>query len=115
LGPKEGQTGFDVPQTFAPSQLGKHQHEELFVSGQFANAEVAAVTGDTFVELVFGQEVEKLGEDGATFVHKVKNRRLTVEHPRRVVVELKSKNDQTTSRRRFYRAEIVVRKTLTGQ
>jgi hypothetical protein len=30
------------------------------------------VTGDTFVELVFGEEVEELGEDGATFVHKVK-------------------------------------------
>jgi hypothetical protein len=32
------------------------------------------VTGDTLVELVLGQEVEELGEDGATFVHKVKNR-----------------------------------------
>jgi hypothetical protein len=29
------------------------------------------VTGDTLVEFVFGQEVEELGEDGATFVHKV--------------------------------------------
>ena len=28
------------------------------------------VTGDTLVELVFGEEVEELGEDGATFVHK---------------------------------------------
>jgi hypothetical protein len=30
------------------------------------------VTGDTLVEFVLGQEVEELGEDGATFVHKVK-------------------------------------------
>jgi len=30
------QTGFDVPQTFAPGQLGEREHEELFVSGQLA-------------------------------------------------------------------------------
>ena len=66
------QTGFDVAQTFAPGQLGERQHEELLVGGQPADAEVAVVTGDTLVEFVFGQEVEELGEDGATFVHKVK-------------------------------------------
>ena len=32
------QAGFDVAQTFAPSQLGERQHEELFVSGEFADA-----------------------------------------------------------------------------
>ena len=64
------QTGFDVAQTFTPSQLCEGQHKELFVSGQFANAKVAVVTGDTLVELVFGEEVEELGEDGATFVHR---------------------------------------------
>ena len=89
------QTGFDVTQTFAPSQLGERQHEELFVGGQLADAEVAAVTGDALVELVLWQEIEELGEDGATFVHKVKNRRLPVEPPRKVVAELKSKNDRT--------------------
>ena len=36
-----------------------------------------------------------MGEDGATFVHKVKNRWIAVKHPRRAVAELKSKNDQT--------------------
>ena len=65
------QAGFDVAQTFAPRQLGEGQHEKLFVGGEFANAAVAVVTGDTLVELVFGEEVEELGEDGATFVHKV--------------------------------------------
>jgi hypothetical protein len=53
------------------------------------------VTGDTLVEFVFGQEVEELGEDGATFVHKVKNRRNAGSHPQGIVAELKSKNDQT--------------------
>jgi hypothetical protein len=109
------QTGFDVAQTFASGQLGERQHEELFVSGQLADAEVAVVTGDTLVEFVLGQVVEKLGEDGATFVHKVKNRWIAVEHPQRVVAELKSKNDQTARKPRFYRADIVDMKTLTGQ
>jgi hypothetical protein len=73
------------------------------------------VTSDTFVEFVFGEEVEELCEDGATFVHKVKNRRLAAEHPRKVVAELKSKNDRTARIVRFYRIEIAVRKILTGQ
>ena len=51
---------------------------------------------------------EDLGEDGATFVHKVKNRRLAVKHPRGVGAELKSKNDQTARICRFYRNEIAV-------
>jgi hypothetical protein len=73
------------------------------------------VTSNTLVKFVFGQEVEDLGEDGATFVHKVENRWLAVNHPRKVVAELKSKKDQTARKRRFYRAEIVVWKILTGQ
>jgi hypothetical protein len=44
---------------------------------------------------VFGQEVEELGEDGATFVHKVENRRNAGSHPQGIVAVLKSKNDRT--------------------
>jgi hypothetical protein len=109
------QTGFDVAQAFAPRQLGEGRHEKLFVSGEFADTEVAVVTGDTLVELIFGQMVEELGEDGATFVHKVKNRRNAGNHPQGIVAELKSKNDRTAKTGRFYRARIVVMKTLQGQ
>ena len=70
------QAGFDVAQAFAPSQLRKRQHQELFTSGEFADTAVAVVTGDTLVKLVFGQAVEKLGEDGATFAHQMENRRI---------------------------------------
>jgi hypothetical protein len=42
---------------------------------------------DTLVELVFGHEVEELGKDGATFVHKVKDCQPTMEHPREVIAE----------------------------
>ena len=115
FGAEGRQTGFDVAQTFAPRQLGERQHEELFVGGQLADAKVAMVTGNTLVKFVFGQEVEELGEDGATFVHKVINRQRAVEHPQGAVAELKSKNDRTTKNRRFYRAAFVVIKTLTGQ
>jgi len=48
-------------------------------------------TGDALVELVLGQEVEALGENGATFVHKVENRRNAGSHPQGIVAELKSK------------------------
>jgi hypothetical protein len=34
------QTGFDVPQTFATRKLGERQPEELFVSGQLADAKL---------------------------------------------------------------------------
>jgi hypothetical protein len=78
--------------------LGKGQDEELFVSGEFAAAKVAVVTSDTLVELVFGKEVQELGEESATFVHKVKNRRDAEKHPPRAVDELKSKNERTAKK-----------------
>jgi hypothetical protein len=75
----------------------------------------AAVTGDTLVEFVLGEEVQALGEDGATFVHQVENRQVAVNHPRKPVAKLKSKKVRTAIERRFYRNEIAVRKNLTGQ
>ena len=112
---KGSQTGFDVAQTFTPGQLGECQHEELFVSWQLADAEVAVVTGDTLVELIFGEEVEELGENRATFVHREKQRQRAVEHPRKPVLELKSKKGRTAMEHQFYRTNIAVRKNLTGQ
>ena len=110
FGAEGRQAGFDVAQTFAPSQLSKRQHEEVFVSGEFADAAVAVVTGDTLVELVFGEEVEELGENGTTFVHKVENRRNAGSHPQGIVAELKSKNDRTAVLSSFYNGEITVSK-----
>ena len=70
LGAQRAQTRFDVAQTLAPSQLSKRHDDEVFVSGQFADAEVAAIALHTLVEFVFGQAVQQLGENGAAFVHK---------------------------------------------
>jgi len=110
FGAEGHQAGFDVAQTFAPGQLGKRQHEELFISGELADAAVAVVTGDTLVELVFGEEVEELGEDGATFVHKMENRRNAGSHPQGIVAKLKSKKGRTAVISSFYNAKIAVSK-----
>ena len=67
------------------------------------------------LEIHLREEIEELGEDGATFIHKVENRSNAGGHPQGIVAELKSKNDRTTRICRFHRAEIVVRKILTGQ
>ena len=64
------QTGLDVAQALAPGQLGKGHDGKLFVAGQLARAEIAPVALHAFVELVFGQVVQQLGEYGAAFVHK---------------------------------------------
>lgn len=90
--------------------MGESQHEELFISGEFADAVVAVVTSNTLVELVFGEEVEKLGEDNATFVHMVGNRRNAGSHPQGIVAELKSKKDRTAVLSSFYNDEIAVTK-----
>ena len=71
LGAERSQTGFDVAQAFAPRQLSKSHDQELFVRWQRANTVIAAVTLDASVEFVFGQAVQQLGENGASFVHRV--------------------------------------------
>jgi hypothetical protein len=45
----------------------------------------------------------------------VENRWIAVNHPRKAVAELKSKKGRTAMGRRFYRADVAVRKNLTGQ
>jgi hypothetical protein len=49
-----------------------------------------------------------LGEDGATFVHKVKNRGNAGNHPQGIVAKLKSKKAETAKTHRFYRVGIAV-------
>ena len=110
-----GQTGFDVAETFTPGQLRKSEHEEVFVSRKFADEMIAVVTSDTLVEFVFGEEVQELGEDGATFVHKVKNRRNAGNHPQRTVEELKSKKVRTAESAPYHRNNLAVTLKRTGQ
>ena len=112
---ERGQTGFDGAQTFTPGELGESEHEAVFVGGEFADEEVAAVAGDTLVEIVLGKEIQELGEDSATFVHKVKNRRNAGNHPRRSAAELKSKKVGTAESAPYYRNNLAVTQKRTGQ
>src|SRR5205823_9058826 len=68
-GSQSVQTSFDVAQALAPSQLGKGHDRELFVAGKLADTKVAAIALNTLVEFVFGQAVQELRENSATFVH----------------------------------------------
>ena len=78
-------------------------------------AEVAVVTGDTFVELVFGAGSRGVGRRRYGLRSQGGKPQQAVEHPRKVVAELKSKKVRTAIERRFYRNEIAVRKNLTGR
>jgi hypothetical protein len=109
------EAGFDVPQTLTPGQLREGKDEELFVGREFAGPEVALVARDTLVELVLRQEIHKLGENGSAFVHKVGNRLVAANHPRKTVAKLKSKKASTEENQRFYRNETLVSQNLTGQ
>jgi hypothetical protein len=61
------------------------------------------------------KESRGVGEEGATFVYKVKKRRNAASHPQRIAAELKSKNDQTAGKCQSYRIGIAASKILTGQ
>jgi len=51
--------------------------------------------GHGWHDKVAGQEVQELGEESATFVQKVENRRNAKNHPQRTAAELKLKIEQT--------------------
>ena len=70
----ECQQGVEFNSGFVTAERGPRKQRKAAVNG----GGVQRVTGDTLVELVFGEAVHDLGEDGATFVHKVKNRWLAV-------------------------------------
>ena len=109
------EAGFDVPQTLTPGQLRKGQDEKLFVGWKFADSKVAPVARDTLVELVLWQEIHELGENGSAFVHKVENRLIAANHPRKTPAELKSKKILTAGNQQFYRNKTIVSENLTGQ
>jgi len=66
-GPK---AGLDVAKTFAISQLGEGQTEELVETRKAFDLEVAAVAPNAFSKFVKGQEVHDLREDGRRGIHR---------------------------------------------
>ena len=69
LGAAGVEAGFDVAQTFAPSQLGEGQTDKLAPARELADLGVAAVAGDTALELLGMDPIEKLREDLFAGIH----------------------------------------------
>ncbi len=63
------QASFDVAETLAKRQLGKSQTKELIPARKSTEFVTAAVALDALVELVRGQVIHQLGENGATGKH----------------------------------------------
>jgi hypothetical protein len=63
------QARFDVAQTFAISQLGEGQTEELIPTREAADFVVAAIAGDATLELLRMNPVEQLSQDELAVVH----------------------------------------------
>jgi len=108
------QTGFDVGATFAPRQLGEGPARGIFRRWAAADAGSCRGNGRHTCRKLFWGGSRGVGRDGATFVHKVKKPAPAVDTLRKVVAELKSKNDRSENSR-FYRNEIAVMKTLREQ
>ena len=63
------QTGCNVPQSLAPSQLGKYHADELLTAAEVADTRFGVVASDQSVERLTMDEIENLGEDEAAGVH----------------------------------------------
>ena len=65
-----GQTDFDVSQAFTTSQLSKSHGKELFPTGQITDTPIAVVTINKSIEIVMGNELKQLSENGLATVHE---------------------------------------------
>jgi hypothetical protein len=63
------ETGLDVAQAFALSQLRKDQAEEPLPAGEVSDFVVPAVATDQAMELLGVNEVEELGKDELAGIH----------------------------------------------
>lgn len=63
------QAGYDVPQTFSESQLGKDHDYELSIAAERSNSPVPLISRDALVELVSRQEIQQLRKNSSSIVH----------------------------------------------
>ena len=64
------QTGFDVAQTFAVSQLCKRHHQKLIATREVPCSNVASIAPDALVEIVPRKEFHELCEDQRATVYR---------------------------------------------
>jgi len=58
------QAGHDIPEALSETELAERQGQKLIPASQRAHSVVARVTLNTLLEVVPGNQVHQLGEDG---------------------------------------------------
>ena len=69
LAAHSAQAGFDVAQTLAVGQLRKGHGQILVAAREAPMVRISTITLDTLLELVGGQVIQELGEDGLSGIH----------------------------------------------
>jgi hypothetical protein len=64
------QAGLDVAQALAVGQLSESHAEELIETREASDSMIAVILSDTLPELVQGQEVHQLRENGFAKIHQ---------------------------------------------
>jgi hypothetical protein len=63
------QTGFDVAQALAVGQLRKGHSQIMVAARETPVVRISAITLDALLELIGGQVIQELGEDGLSGIH----------------------------------------------
>ena len=63
------QAGFEVAQTLAVGQLSKGHRQILVAAREAPMVRISAIPLDTLLQLVRGQVIQELGEDGLPDIH----------------------------------------------
>jgi hypothetical protein len=71
LGLLGAQTGFDIAETFAISQLREGQTQELIPAGEILHLAIAVVTIDAKLKLVGREQIHQLRENGSAKIHRL--------------------------------------------
>ena len=69
LGLLGAETGFDIAQTFAISELSKDQAKELIPTREIFDVAIGLVSIDASLKLVGRDELHKLRENGSAKIH----------------------------------------------
>jgi len=69
LGLLGAQTGFNIAQAAAISELSEQQAKELIPTREILDVTIALVAIDANLKLVGGEEIQKLRENGSAKIH----------------------------------------------
>jgi len=64
------ETRFDITEIFTSGNLGKRHGEELIETGQLPDSAIPLIPVDAEIEFIPGDEIEELGKDDTTLVHR---------------------------------------------